>query len=237
MRSVYRISSTVGIYYICLIFLSPIVFAQGTPTLKSNIYSKLDCCPCEVPFEKCDCAEAKAMKAYIDALLEIGVAHDDIFYKVAKKFSLNVILDKQIKVAVEQRLIKETNGRYPKVIFEPISLDFGKAHKRQGKVSRDLKLHNRGNADLIITNIRASCGCVTVSLKVGKEKSPYFSVAGAHSGWQTVIKPGEFGELEVVLDLNHASMGVGKQNRSISISSNDPLNSEATVQAEIEVKE
>ncbi|MFZ5801356.1 MAG: DUF1573 domain-containing protein [Candidatus Omnitrophota bacterium] len=225
------------LYLVSLIFFSQVVFAQIVDTQKTDIYSKLKDRRCTMSLDKCDCPDAKEMKAYIDALLETGVAKEDIFYKVAKKFSPKVILDEQIKSEVEQRLIKETGDKRSQVIFEPTSLDFGKASKKQAKVNKIFKVYNKGNIDLIITNIRASCGCVSAALKVGKNKSPYFGVAGANPGWQAAIEPGKSGELEVALDLNHSSMDIGKQMRKIFISNNDPLNPEATLKVEIEVTE
>ncbi len=224
--------------FVSLIFLSQVVFAQNLDAQKLDIYSKLRDKRCtEMSLDKCDCPEAKEMKAYIDALLETGVAKGDIFYKVAKRFSPQVILDKQIKVEVEQRLIKETGGKRSQIIFEPSSLNFGKISKKQAKVSKIFKVYNKGNTDLVITNIRVSCGCVTASLRAGKNKSPFFGVAGANPGWQTTIVPGKYGELEVVLDLNHSSMGIGKQIRNVFVSNNDPLNPESALKVEIEVIE
>jgi len=187
--------------------------------------------------DKCDCPAAKEMKAYIDALLEVGVAKEDIFYKVAKKFSPQVILDERIKAEAEQRLIKEIGDKRSQIISEPAALNFGKVSKKQAKVNKAFKLYNKGNVDLVITNIRVSCGCVTVSLRVDKNKSPFYGVAGANPGWQAVIEPGKFGELEVALDLNHSSMGMGKQIRNVFVSNNDPLNPEASLKVEIEVIE
>ena len=40
--------------------------------------------------------EAKEMKGYIDALLLKPIAKDEIYYKVAKKFSLKTILDEKM---------------------------------------------------------------------------------------------------------------------------------------------
>ena len=222
---------------VLILFCFSSSFAGDSDSLKQEIYSKLKCCPCQESFEKCVCPEAREMKTYIDALLEAGVAKNDIFYRVAKKFSPKVILDEQIKSEVEQRLIKETGGKRSQIIFEPSFSDFGKVSKKQAKASKIFKLYNKGNADLIINNVRASCGCVSASLRVGKNKSPYLGVAGANPGWQVVIEPGKFGELEVVLDLNHSSMGKGKQIRDVFVSNNDPLNPEASLKVEIEVIE
>jgi hypothetical protein len=236
-----KFSQTINSMFLCLfslIFFSQVVFAQNVDTQKSDIYSKLIDYRCTgMSLDKCDCPAAKEMKAYIDALLEVGVAKEDIFYKVAKKFSPQVILDKQIKSEVEQRLIKEIGDKRAQIIFEPASLNFGKVSKKQSKVSKTFKLYNKGNVGLMLSNVRVSCPCVSASLKVGKNKSPYFGVAGAGSGWQAVIEPGKFGELEVALDLNHFSMGMGKQIRNVFVSNNDPLNPEASLKVEIEIIE
>jgi hypothetical protein len=213
--------------------------AQAPADLKSDIYSKLECCACEIAFNKCGCKEAIEMKAYIDALIDSGLAQEEIFYKVAKKYTLGVIIDEQVKTTVRARLIKETGGKRPQIILEPAFFNFGNASKKTGSIRKIFKLYNKGNADLVITNIRVSCECVTASLKVGNNKSPVFGVRGAaHSGWQEVIKKGQSGELEVVMDLAHPSMEAGKKEiRDIFIASNDPLNSQLTLRVEIDVRE
>jgi len=194
--------SKIAIIVFSFIFLTNYAWADE----KTDIYSKLRDRQCtEMSLDKCDCPAAKEMKAYIDALLEVGVAKEDIFYKVAKKFSPKMILDEQIRAEVEQKMIKEIGGKRAEVVFEPSTLDFGKVNKKQAKVSKIFKLKNKGNTDLVITNVRVSCGCVSASLKVGKNKSPYFGVAGANAGLQAMIGPGKNGELEVALDLNHSS--------------------------------
>lgn len=220
----------------CLLFLShSAIFAQEAKVSKSEIYSKLKCCACNVSFAQCVCAEAKEMKAYIDALIETGLSKEEIFYKVAKKFSIKTILDEQIKAGVEKRLVKEMGEKRPQIILEPASFDFGRASKKQRRITKIFKLHNAGTTKLIITNVRVSCECVSVSLKVGKDKSPYFGVAGAKPGWQLVVEPKKSGELEVVLDLSHSSVPIGKVIRDIFVASNDPLYPESAIRVEAEI--
>ena len=220
-------------FTLLFIFLLFVGYAFGD--VKSDIYSKLKCCPCKVSFDKCVCAEAKEMKSYIDALLESGVSKGEIFYKVAKKFSLNVIVDQQLKRDIEKRLISEAGEKRPQLVLESSSFNFGKASKRQGKVSKVFKLYNKGTARLIITNIRVSCSCVTAALKVGANINPYFGIAGASPGWQARIGPGAGAELEVVADLAHPSMGAGRQVRDIFVASNDPVYPQVSIRVEIEV--
>lgn len=237
---VYQKRLPVILIFVCLISFSqsPILFAQNADDLKSEIYPKLRDKRCTtMSLDKCNCPEAREMKAYIDGLIEAGVKEGDIFYKVAKKSSLNTILDEQIKTQVEKRLIKEAGHERAQIILETNSFDFGKVSKKQGKIKKAFKLYNKGRGKLIITNIKASCICVTASLLIGRNKSPDFGTQGAPSGWQAIVEPGENGELEVTVDLNHPSISIGKLTRDINIASNDPINPEVTLKITAEVQD
>lgn len=227
-------AGAVFLVFIALVLFSQTLFAESKD-LKSEIYSKLKCCACDVSFDKCVCPEAKEMKAYVEALIESKAGKEEIFYKLAKKYTLNSILDKKIKADLEKRLIKEAGEKRPQIIVEPFYFNFGKVNKKQGKISKIFKVDNRGSSDLVISNIRVSCSCTTVSLKVGKSKSPYFAIAGAPKDWKQIIKPGDSGELEVVFDLAHASMTVGRQTRDVFISSNDPVLPQVVIKVEAQV--
>jgi len=237
MRINYKICLTVLFSIICFMFFPQLTFAQNAEGVKLEIYSKLKCCSCKESFDKCACSEAKEMKAYIDALLENGMGKEDIFFRVAKKYSINTVIDPQIRQMVEQRLIREAGEKRPQIVLEAASFNFGSVSKKQGKLSKIFKVYSKGNADLVITNLRVSCSCVTASLRVGKNKSPYFGTSGAQAGWNEIIRPGDFGKLEVVLDLKHSSMGMGKQIRDVFIESNDPVYPQKSFRVEVEVKE
>ena len=213
------------------------IFAQNTDDLKSDIYSKLKCCACEISFDKCVCPEAKEIKAYVDALIETGLTKDEIFYRVAKKFSLNVILDRQIKGNVEKKLINEAGGKRPQIILEPTYFDFGQVSKKQNRISKIFKLSNQGSQPLVITNIKTSCPCASVSLKVDKNKSRFFSTEGSPKDWQMEIKSGQNGELELVVDLASPHVKTGKLIRDALLTSNDPIYPEVTVRIEAYVTE
>jgi len=88
-------------------FFPRITFAQNIGADKLEIYSVLKCCSCQEPFYNCTCPEAIEMKAYIEALFSTGASKDDIFYKIAKKFSLETIQDEKLKQNIEKRLISE----------------------------------------------------------------------------------------------------------------------------------
>ncbi|MFH1678036.1 MAG: DUF1573 domain-containing protein [Candidatus Omnitrophota bacterium] len=237
MRVFYRISLII-LFFVYLVTSSQFLYAQNIDGLKLEIYSKLRDRRCTtMTLEKCNCPDAREMKAYIDALIEAGINKDEIFYKVAKKFSPNTILDKQIKAQVEARLIKEAGGKRPQIVLEPSSINLGQVSKKQGKIEKVFKLYNKGTAKLIITNIKVSCSCVTTSLTVSKNKSPYFGTQGAPSGWQVVIEPGQSGELEVVVDLSHPAIAIGKLIRDINITNNDIINPEVTIRIKANIIE
>jgi hypothetical protein len=205
--------------------------------MKSEVHSKLKCCECQVSFDKCTCPEAKEMKTYIDALLDTGVTKEDIFYKVAKKFSLNTIMDPQIKQEAERRLIKGAGEKRPQIILDSISFDFGKKSKKAGKISQIFKFSNKGGSLLVITNIKTSCPCAAVSLKVNKKKTPYFGTEGSPKDWRIEVKPGGMGEIELMVDLASQHVKPGKLIREASIFSNDPVYPELKVKVEAEVNE
>ncbi len=216
-------------------FICSAAFAQDVDALRAGIHSKLRDKRCNMPLSECNCPEAKEMKGYIDALLETGTPKEEIYYKAAKKFSLKTILDENVKKEVEKRLTAEAGENRPQIVLEPAAFNFGEVKKSQGKVSAIFKLRNKGPADLVITNLRASCVCTTISLTVAKEKSPYFDNKGAPKDWKMGLKPNQAGELEVVLDLAHKAINAGDLTREVTITSNDPLYPELSARVEAKV--
>ncbi len=227
----------VAIFLILVLFFQ-IAFAQQTPDLKSEIFPKLRDRRCTtMSLDKCNCPDAKEMKAYIEALIEAGVNKDDIFYKVARKFSPSVILDSQQKAEIEKKLIAEIGMNRPQIFLETNSFNFGTVVKKKGAVRKIIKLRNNGNQDLVITDIKANCSCTTASLKVDKNKSSYFGQAGAGQGWQMVIAPDKEGELEIIFDATNPPLKSGNVARNLTITSNDPLYGQVVVQFEAKVSD
>lgn len=222
---------------LALLSLFSFVFAQGITDLKTEIHSKLKCCSCPDSFARCTCPEAKEMKAYIDALLESGISREEIFYKVAKKFSLNTILDEKIKKYIEKRLSQEAGEKRPQIILDYISFNFGTMSKKKGEASKVFRVKNLGNVPLIIKQMKTSCPCATVSLKLGQIKSPYFGNEGSPKDWQMEMKSGESGELKLMIDLASSYVKTGRLIRNATIVSNDPVYPEITIAIEAQVTE
>lgn len=224
------IKRTIISLIVCLLVPSKIIFAQEDTDLKLDIYSKLRDYRCNtMSLDKCDCPAAKEMKAYIEGLIETDTSKDDIFYKVAKKFSINTVLDEKIKADIEKRLSRELGEGRPQLALELNSIDLGKVSRKKVTIKKDIKVHNKGKTDLIITNIRASCSCTTAVLTVDKIKSPAFTSKGAQGGWQMVLGPDKTGHLEITLDLTKFPVNHPKISRDVYITSNDPINTNMKV--------
>jgi len=95
---------------------------------------------------------------------------------------------------------EEEMANAPAIEVDDRVFDFGEI-KQGEKVSHAFELTNTGKSDLILRKIRASCGCTAIEPD------------------ETVIPPGE--STRVVAEFNSRGIS-GKQNKSVSIYSNDP---------------
>jgi hypothetical protein len=220
----------VVIFTLCVAFITQLGFAQNNYDLETEVYPKLSGRQCAHPLAgQHSCQESITMKAYIEGLKEAGASKEDIFLKVAKKYSLDTILDKDIKARVEKELIKDFGDKRPQIAIEPTTHNFGQVSRSQGTVTNIFKIKNKGNSELIINNVYTACPCTSVSIKVDKYESPVFNTTGAPKDWQVKLQPGKTAELKVTLDLNHKSLNVGNVSRKVLVLSNDPLYPSASV--------
>lgn len=104
----------------------------------------------------------------------------------------------------------------PVIEFIQVEHDFGKVI--QGEVvSYSFKFKNTGNADLVIANVSASCGCTASDYP------------------RTPVKPGEEGIIEVSFN---SSGKQGFQNKELTIAANtQPSNTTLTIKAIVIIPE
>lgn len=204
---------------------------------KTDIYSELKCCACKKVFRTCTCSHAKEMKTYIDALLTVTSNKDEILLKVAQKYSLDVIINKDTRDEIEKKLIEQRDPNSPEIFIQPLSYNLGMVSRTIGELKFTVDIQNTGKSALTIYDLKTSCGCVTVQLEKKGSMSPAFGVKGAESGWKVDIAPGEKAKLIIVTDLYHSSVRLGNLSRYIEIKSNDPVHSLIKVEFEVEVVE
>jgi hypothetical protein len=92
-----------------------------------------------------------------------------------------------------------TVAAQPEIKFKELVYDFGTFPEESGKVSCSFEFTNTGKSDLILQNVKASCGCTTPN-------------------WtRTPVKPGEKGVVEATYN---ASGRPGAFNKTITVTSN-----------------
>lgn len=91
--------------------------------------------------------------------------------------------------------------------------DWGKVKLSEGPLKATVKIKNTGNEELIIQNVKPSCGCTTAPLDKDR------------------LKPGETAKLDITLKISHG----GNVTKSIRIASNDPKipNKNLTITADV----
>ena len=103
--------------------------------------------------------------------------------------------------------------KYPEISFEKQEHDFGTI-KQGDKVTYEFKFKNTGQADLLISDAKGSCGCTV----------PEYP--------KTPIKPGEDGKLKVSFDSSGKS---GLNTKSVTITCNTKENNKIiNIKANIE---
>lgn len=208
------------LFFLCILLAPRDIFARDLDPKAANpakldrqtkeIYLKLQNPRSQDPLLDCFYPEAREIKVYIEDLIKARTKEEDIFYEVAKKFTLGSIADQGLKAKIEQRILDETNAEHPLMVLENIEVKLGEQAKSQDIIRRSIKVSNKGNAPLIIKSVSSFCGCLVVSLKQnGKELQ------------QATIPPGGTAEIELALDPKHASVSIGAMLKEAHLLSND----------------
>lgn len=115
-----------------------------------------------------------------------------------------------VSVTIEEdfsKLTPEQKANAPHIEFETKAHNF-ESLKQGQNIDFAFKFKNTGKSDLIIRKIKPSCGCTIVNPT------------------KEVLKPGDAAEFKV----NFNSSGkAGKQNKTITVITNDPLESQVTL--------
>jgi len=106
----------------------------------------------------------------------------------------------------------ENNGGLPTIDFDETEYNFGTVIQGE-KVSHSFVFKNNGDGNLIISNVKASCGCTVPKWT----KQP--------------IKPGQTGTIELVFDSSNRD---GKQTKSAKVYANtQPNEMELIIRCEV----
>lgn len=122
-----------------------------------------------------------------------------------------------ISVTIQEdfsNLTQEQIANAPVAVFAEKSFDFG-AMNQGDKKEHTFSLVNNGKSDLIIRNVRSSCGCTAVAPA------------------KKVIPAGESAPIKVTFDSRGKR---GRQSKTITVITNDPKNTTTTLRISSDVK-
>ena len=110
---------------------------------------------------------------------EVSVANDESTVVDTSKNNIEKIIEERQKQKAEKKI--PADGKYPVITFKETEFDFGDI-KQGDKVEHTFEFTNTGEADLLISTARASCGCTV----------PEFT--------EEAVKPGKSGKIKVTFN-------------------------------------
>lgn len=110
---------------------------------------------------------------------DVSVANDESTVVDTSKSNIERIIEARKKRMAEKKI--PADGKYPVITFKETEFDFGDI-KQGDKVEHTFEFTNTGEADLLISTARASCGCTV----------PEFT--------EEAIKPGKSGKIKVTFN-------------------------------------
>lgn len=94
----------------------------------------------------------------------------------------------------------EQSGGVPAIHFSETQHDFGKVSEGE-KINYTFRFVNKGQSELVIKDVKSSCGCTAALLSSSN------------------VKPGQEGTIKVEFDTKNRS---GKNSKTVTVQSNDP---------------
>ena len=143
-----------------------------------------------------------------------------------------VILAALLLIGAGLYLLKSSNDEEviegtPKMIISPESHDFGTVSVRGGEVSTSFVIENRGDGDLVISDMETSCSCTSATIVYNGKEGPRFNMRehGTNpKGWSQRIHPGEKAYLKVYYSPTVHPDIRGEVIRFVTLYTNDPQN-------------
>jgi len=149
-------------------------------------------------------------KGFIETTYDAGKKNDWGFVIDRLQILLNDKAEKNNRLTVSATIEEDFSGltpedleNAPKAEFESKTFNFG-TMKQKSSASYEFVFKNTGKSDLIIRKIKSTCGCTVVNPK------------------ETVIKPGQTSSLQAIFN---SGTRRGRQNKTVTVITNDPKNS------------
>ena len=201
-----------------------------------NMHGDFACACCGKSIAECTCGMAEERRAAVNTLAARGLSKREIYKEMIKKYSEEILFNTALAAEIKRELAAEAPADRSVISVEPKSIDAGLVSMAKGEVEAVYKVINAGKTGLEISGLETSCMCTTAFLRSKKEKSPVFGMHDNPTGWSMELKPGEEAELVVRFDPNaHGPEATGAVTRTVTIFSDDMIDSARKVQFEAEV--
>lgn len=202
----------------------------------TEVYENLICPCCGKSIAECKCGMAAERRAFVDGLAAAGKNEKGIYKEVFKKYGEEILANEVQAAEIKDELIAEAPANRPIISFEPENVDLGDVSMAKGEVETIYKLKNIGQSNLEISGMETSCMCTTAILRKGEEESPVFGMHDNPTDWSVTLKPGQEADLVVIFDPTaHGPEGTGAVTRTVTVFSNDPIDSFKKIQLEANV--
>lgn len=198
-------------------------------------------CPCcgeEVA--DCTCDMAKERRSFIEAMIDKGEEELFIYAAYAKEYDLSEFRDDKLSSVIQNYLIDTAPQERPQIIISEDHKDLGELiqedYAQGDRLEMEFEVKNKGSKDLIINGIDSSCMCTKGQLINGEQISPELGMDHSEKQpeeWNVTIKPGETATLKVFYDPNVHGELSGDISRTVTLESNDPINSKISVKFDL----
>ena len=225
------------------LFLCPHFVLAQPGDLKAEIYQNVTGgCAENQPLALEHCYKAQMVKAYIDVLINKGMSKEDIYYKIARRYSVGFILNEEIRGNIKKRVTEESKKPKPRIVLESFNFYLGSVsrtpppiperkitwkdrHSRiaetpppRVQVAGKITIWNKGKAPLVLQSLRPSHGCISATINGPAN-----------------LDPGQSTNLELIVDFEHPRVRVGPLHETLMITSNDPENPVVVLTIDAEV--
>lgn len=204
----------------------------------SSLYQEFHCPCCDQNIGECTCGSAEERRNIVRSMAIMGTSRRAIYEFMFLFDGPTAFFDQEMSALVRDWLTEKLPDTRPEISVEPLQIDMGIVSMAKGLVSDKFQVKNSGKSDLTINNMMTSCMCTTAVLDTSDGLSPTFGANQDENpeNWSITLGPNEEAELIVTFDPNaHGPDAVGQIRRVITLSSNDPLQTDIKVEIIAEV--
>lgn len=197
-----------------------------------ELYKEFVCACCGQDIGECTCGMAEERRGIVDTLVSAGVDENGVRKEMVRKYGEEILFDQDTAQKIKEQITAEAPEDRPIIEITPKEVDLGEVSMNKGVAETIFRLKNAGSLDLEITGMETSCMCTTVKLN----DSPIFGMHDNPTDWSATLKAGEEAPLIVIFDPNaHGPGATGPITRTITVFSNDPVDSKTSIKIEANI--